>query len=545
MSEPKNFYEILRSKFIDRDIPANDEDWRSMRKMIDDSRKRNKRVMWTSLSLLLLLLGLGSYFFVFDSNSNKTNTVITNQNVQPAVQSAPPSEQKTAASNEVVMAATSANDKKPVANESSANKENQTNRVAPETINEKASVPVNSNNAAKSVVATSVKHHNNVVAPNKNNEVALNTTARHERHNAKISNATTESVNKPKQVASTQTKSVTRKTNPALTSETKVETNTNIEQANAKQVNSSVKESVEHKVETNPSASDEISMSKSMKTREANNSNTQQLQPDNKSDANSVAQKKDSDTNKQTTVANAQMPFKKADSNLKKADSSLSKPLAQNAPLPPLQNKMPNDNGFYIDAGAGFSLGWAYGSTVQGRSVNPYLGLTYKNALGDKWAFKAGVGLSALGDMSSTSFIIKHETYDFEYNSLDTSLTTKWLIYVTVPLQVEFKIGEKNSLGIGGSLSYLLNGWGEVDTYKVTGSTISNEKKYNQFMYVQGYNQWNTSLFLLYRRSLSNRLSVYVEPYFGLSDIKNNSFFGQNTFERDLGIKLLFSYHIF
>ncbi|HWY97802.1 MAG TPA: hypothetical protein VNY36_01845 [Bacteroidia bacterium] len=210
----------------------------------------------------------------------------------------------------------------------------------------------------------------------------------------------------------------------------------------------------------------------------------------------------------------------------------------------PIFSKPVPKSNISVELGGGYSLGWKYGDTAQGNGIYPVIGIGYTKVINDKWSIKTGLQFSTLGNMGSTQFVIKHVNYDFVYNAKDTALTTQRLYYITLPLQVEYKLGKKNAIGVGGTLSYLVNSYGKVSVYNVSGNTVTQVNSYAQNMDVKGFNPWNVSIFVLYKRNISDKLSIYLIPYFGLLDLKSNSFFSENTFERDSGVKLLLSYNI-
>jgi hypothetical protein len=210
----------------------------------------------------------------------------------------------------------------------------------------------------------------------------------------------------------------------------------------------------------------------------------------------------------------------------------------------PIFSKPMSKSHISVELGGGYSLGWKYGDTAQGNGIYPVIGIGYMKALNEKWSVKTGLQFSTLGNMGSTQFVIKHINYDFVYNAKDTALTTQRLYYITLPLQVEYKLGNKNAVGVGGALSYLVSSYGKVSVYDVSANSVTQITSYSQNMDIKGFNRWNASMFLLYKRNISDKLSVYLISYFGLVDLKSNSFFNENTFERDSGLKLLLSYKI-
>lgn len=82
MKTDENFYDIINSKFNDREIPFDEDNWQSMRKMIDDSRSEKRRNLWLVLSLCALLF-TGATWGIYEWNSSATAkqyTMIANNN---------------------------------------------------------------------------------------------------------------------------------------------------------------------------------------------------------------------------------------------------------------------------------------------------------------------------------------------------------------------------------------------------------------------------------------------------------------------------------
>lgn len=81
MNNEENFYDILRSKFKESEAPFDEENWKSMRQMIDASRAAKKRALWlvASLSLLLCAGGAGTlYHWGYESAKSNTVAVVSN-----------------------------------------------------------------------------------------------------------------------------------------------------------------------------------------------------------------------------------------------------------------------------------------------------------------------------------------------------------------------------------------------------------------------------------------------------------------------------------
>lgn len=76
MTNEKNFYDILSSKFNGRETPYDEANWKSMRAMIDASRAAKRRVLWIAASVVGILLCAGGVgLYEWNSGSSKSHTV--------------------------------------------------------------------------------------------------------------------------------------------------------------------------------------------------------------------------------------------------------------------------------------------------------------------------------------------------------------------------------------------------------------------------------------------------------------------------------------
>lgn len=87
MKNEKNFYEILNDKFNERQIPFDEENWKAMRLMIDESRASNRRAIWLIASLALLLCA-GGTFALYQWSNGKSNAIYTTTPANSSVQTA-------------------------------------------------------------------------------------------------------------------------------------------------------------------------------------------------------------------------------------------------------------------------------------------------------------------------------------------------------------------------------------------------------------------------------------------------------------------------
>jgi hypothetical protein len=510
MSKQENFNDILRSKFTERETPVNEEDWRKMRKTIDDSRNRKRRILWVASSMLGLLLCFGIYEYITFKNTSEPIVTLNSKTVPMAANQ----------SNDIKNVNSNTATAIPVEKVKTENTKETAPINAPKvagTVSNKTSTASVEQKQKSSVKTESVTGNANYTASTKTRKQL---SAEHNKANKTSSDGSTATMNAVANSAALQKNKDASYQDKAST----VEVNDASITANSSAINKK------------PDSPKNQTLSESINSTSAN------PQP------KGVTKKSDS-VLKNQNVADAGKNIitpSKSDSAAKKADSipPIKAVSEMVSPLPPIEGKVPSKNSFSIEAGAGYSLGWNYSDTLQGRGFNPTIGIGYTHTISPKFAIKTGLQLSSLSGMGTSPFIIKHVTYDFGYNANDTSLKTNWLFYLTVPLQVEYKLDEKDAIGLGGNLSYLITGYGQVSVSSLAGDVSKTTNTYSQFMYVKGFNQWNSSVFLLYKRTLFGKLSAYLIPYFGLMDIKSNSFFSQNKFERDSGLKLLLSYSI-
>jgi hypothetical protein len=87
MSTENEFYDILRSKFSEKEEPFDEKNWKSMRNMIDASRAAKRRVLWLAASAALLI-GASAAFGIYEMNNNSgkqySSQPVTSGSITPA-----------------------------------------------------------------------------------------------------------------------------------------------------------------------------------------------------------------------------------------------------------------------------------------------------------------------------------------------------------------------------------------------------------------------------------------------------------------------------
>lgn len=197
-------------------------------------------------------------------------------------------------------------------------------------------------------------------------------------------------------------------------------------------------------------------------------------------------------------------------------------------------------NIFSIEAGTNYVFGWNHNDTTEARGFNPVLGLSAAHFFNTKWTVQSGIHYGSIRQLKE-SRISSDIKYDFGYSSADTVIIPKTLHYFVLPLRVIYSINNKNSIGIGGSVSYLFNTTSKVITYTDNNSAITDKSEKNAFGYMQGFNQWDASLAVIYRRRITDKLAAGGKGDFGLMDIKD----GGTQRERNISLSIFLSYDLF
>jgi hypothetical protein len=204
-------------------------------------------------------------------------------------------------------------------------------------------------------------------------------------------------------------------------------------------------------------------------------------------------------------------------------------------------------NTLSLTLGADYSFGWNNNSGTEARGFNyPILGFNYTCYLNRKWAISGGAEYYTLSHIASY-YSSTNTHYEFGLTDTTTAVHPQTLMYASVPLQVLFCINTKNMIGAGASFLYLINTSSQVTEYTQSSlspqTTISSTTKYD---YYDGFNAWDFEPMLTYTRKFSPSISVSLQAYYGLVNVKQSGFFEDedNKNDRNSGLKLTFNYAI-
>jgi hypothetical protein len=493
MKNEKNFYDILNSKFANREVPFDAENWNAMRTMIDSSRAAKKRVLWLVASLSLLLCAGGAFaLYKWNNEGIKQNTTIAGVTT---------------------------------VNNTPASNANNTNNITPATTNAIQTQTANANSPNVANTSTTGK------AVAKSTETSSGKMSSSNKGNSNKGNFNVAGSSQNSQaISNSQT------------------TNNGVSAAVAATNNATPKRRVNHgKFYANSGSS------QSMNT---NNSVTSSSVDKNTDNQNSIS---NTGSNNSTTnfgsVANPSVPATASNSTAKtiavstkitgdKADT------AGTTKADPLAQRMSDEpyifrgkkNIFSIEVGTEYSGGWQIGSITQGQGFNPIIGVGYERYINHNWFIKTGLQFSTFGNMKTLTYNYQHSVGNEIYDSV---ITTKRLYFLRIPVQAEYFIGHNSSLGLGGSVWFLLGNSGYATTYQqLDNNPPSNVMQYSQNAPLNGYSSVNASAYALYRYTFSRKFSMYGIYYFEVTNMKNESFFGNDIIERTHGFQIVASYSL-
>lgn len=204
-------------------------------------------------------------------------------------------------------------------------------------------------------------------------------------------------------------------------------------------------------------------------------------------------------------------------------------------------------NLFFIDAGANAQIGWKYINVKEAQGITPIFGISMIHYFNQKWSVNAGLQYSNIAYLKTNTFN-SVTNYSFGVTTNTSIFKPYTLHYVGVPLYVNYHVTEKNAIFAGVGFSYLMNNKIRVQSgqsYTITPSYVQNISSSPNEIRNGFYNNFDVSIAAGYRRKLNGHFSIAPVFYFGLTDIKKDSFFGLNQFERNSGLKLILSYSIF
>jgi hypothetical protein len=486
MSEQEKFDDLLRSKLEERDFPFDETNWDKAEGMIERSEKKRRYGFIALIFFAGILAGAGIMYPIMHTTNSSTITStqsLTQTNV-------------TSAQNQTTVT------------QATVTPSQQSSNEAVTTTTTSTSANTNSSSQQVASVDNSTTRQSSNVVPQVAN-VSTSGTEKHNKHKhpaAKTDSTTATAYDYVRPSSKKTTRRKVHYTQPEENSITPiVSDNNNTSQTIAKKDVSPTTNSVQ------PNAVN--------KTAEQNNNTTTV---------------KDT-TNKTQAVATTD--------SIKKHDSTTTaSAVATNNQQQPVQTPKYTHTLFSVDAGAGYSLGWMKEGATQGNGVSPVLGISVTHYFSTNISALIGLQYNSLTNIN-TLYSNTSQLYDFGAVSDVTSVTLKTLYYVALPIKFQYSINSNNMVSVGANILYLLNSNSNVVSYNQNYFGTSGYTSANKMGYMDGLNNLDAQITLAYRRKIQ-RFTATLEGYYGLLDIEKNSFFNNNVFERNSGLRIMISYDI-
>jgi hypothetical protein len=200
-------------------------------------------------------------------------------------------------------------------------------------------------------------------------------------------------------------------------------------------------------------------------------------------------------------------------------------------------------NFIWIEAGANYMLGWKNNlNTNEGKALSPIVGLNYTHYITNKVFATVGAQYATITKLNNSEYKTVATKYSFGEQLDVTSIVPIRLNYAVMPIRAGFDINASNSISAGVNIAYLLNAPAKATTYSQNYAGESARSTSKPINYANGFNAMDIQLALNYRVRIIKELRLNAQIYYGLKDVKDNSFYNSNVTENNTGAKLTLSY---
>lgn len=200
---------------------------------------------------------------------------------------------------------------------------------------------------------------------------------------------------------------------------------------------------------------------------------------------------------------------------------------------------------YWLEGGANWMTGWNDNTKRDASGFNPLAGLHLSYPLTGDIELFAGLQYYTVGHLKNSKYTATVTRLDLGRIDQATQFTPQRLHYLSLPLQLSYKLDPKQHIGIGVNLAYLLTADSKVEsyTYDYFGKTSVEVSKAKG--YTQGFRDFDAQLCLIYRRRLYTRFYAQATLFYGLTDVKTGVALPSNSFERNSGVRISLNYLIF
>ncbi len=192
----------------------------------------------------------------------------------------------------------------------------------------------------------------------------------------------------------------------------------------------------------------------------------------------------------------------------------------------------------FLEAGANYVLGWKTNNQTEGTGFSPLAGLQYYHDVSKKIGLSVGIFYTNINHLSATSHTSTTTRIKFGEETDVTVISALNIHYLLMPLKLNYALSRNDFIGLGYTVAYLLDAQSKVETYS-TGLNCSITPTVSRSMgYTKGLNPFDGQLTFCYRRRLYKEIYLNGEFFYGLRDLKNNTIYNSEDFERAMGFRL-------
>lgn len=584
MNQEDNFDDLIRQKFDEKEFVFNDENWEKAEKKIDAVRRLRKIYLWSSIFIVGLIIGIALTFLfvekVNNENSKNSSEINPQKNNKAEIVKIETTDMNKSGiaitannQNEHTVSPKEEEKENPVVEKSSSKTDDHQNTAADnhgqelsdensQNISLASLNRVNKETTATKTISTKKETNSSTsVTTGVSNKSAKIVVAKTESPNKKIHENNLKTSEQPVNVISKKVKNnsivrveeLQKNTSAPLLTES-----TQPSEANDKSQSVGTEGLIKKNETISNPAVNRTTQAENNSQKNKSDASLTQIIPEGKSNndplPNTTLSTQNSDLKNDSTanfVKTTDILQQLATEIVKqKSDSALQINLA--APPPVAPGGLASATFFSVDAGTNIEIGWKYADATEAQGFNPVLGLGITHYFNQKWSLYSGVQYGSIAYLKVSKKSFSDVTYGFGSTSIDTVIDTKMLHYAVVPIMCQYSLNDKNTISIGGSISYLVNSKSKVsiNTTTVTAMAtdsngVSSTAKSELGYYANAFNKWDASIAFGYRRRISQKFNVVAIANFGLADIKNNEFFTRETYERNIGIKIVLSYSLF
>lgn len=178
-------------------------------------------------------------------------------------------------------------------------------------------------------------------------------------------------------------------------------------------------------------------------------------------------------------------------------------------------------------------------SSSKGISGCEFLGVSYKRYLNGGLSVSADILYAPRNEVNSVKNYGK-KVYGFGSVVEQTSVSSERLIYLEMPLLLTYNLGNHNFMA-GPSFGYLVTGKHQVSTTYTT-QTESFIENNTQWGNTNGYNRFDFALVGGYEFNFNPKWNVGLRLNYGLTDVTNNDYFGTDSFDNNVQLRVYLKY---